>query len=91
MALTGLLLLLSDIMTFKGEVLSITRFGVRKMRESVLMLASFENTTYHLFNAAVHGCEFIIMGTTICLGTGLLKLLKMAQRSTDYKSGAKPC
>jgi hypothetical protein len=26
-------------MTFKGEVLGITRFGVAKMRESVLMLA----------------------------------------------------
>ncbi len=36
------LLLLSDVMTFKGEVLGITRFGVSKMRESVLMLASFE-------------------------------------------------
>jgi len=33
------LLLLSDVMTFKGEVLGITRFGVSKMRESVLMLA----------------------------------------------------
>jgi DNA-directed RNA polymerase III subunit RPC1 len=37
--------LLSDVMTFKGEVLGITRFGVSKMRESVLMLASFEKTT----------------------------------------------
>jgi DNA-directed RNA polymerase III subunit RPC1 len=36
------LLLLSDVMTFKGQVLGITRFGVSKMRESVLMLASFE-------------------------------------------------
>jgi DNA-directed RNA polymerase III subunit RPC1 len=27
------LLLLSDVMTFKGEVLGITRFGVSKMRE----------------------------------------------------------
>jgi DNA-directed RNA polymerase beta' subunit len=31
-------MLLSDVMTFKGEVLGITRFGVAKMRESVLML-----------------------------------------------------
>lgn len=30
------------------------RFGVAKMRESVLMLASFEKTTDHLFDAAVH-------------------------------------
>ena len=40
------LLLLSDVMTFKGEVLGITRFGVSKMRESVLMLASFEKVRF---------------------------------------------
>lgn len=35
-------------MTYKGEVLGITRFGVSKMKDSVLMLASFEKTTDHL-------------------------------------------
>lgn len=73
------MLLLSDVMTFKGEVLGITRFGVSKMRESVLMLASFEKTTDHLFDAAVHGrtdeivgvSECIIMGTPIPIGCGL--------------------
>jgi DNA-directed RNA polymerase III subunit RPC1 len=73
------LLLLSDVMTFKGEVLGITRFGVSKMRESVLMLASFEKTTDHLFDAAVHGrtdtivgvSECIIMGMEVPVGTGL--------------------
>ena len=49
------MILLSDVMTFKGEVLGITRFGVSKMKESVMMLASFEKTTDHLFDAAVHG------------------------------------
>ena len=80
------LLLLSDVMTFKGEVLGITRFGVSKMRESVLMLASFEKTTDHLFDAACHGrtdaivgvSECIIMGIPIPLGTGIFKLLKKA-------------
>merc|ERR1712216_767659 len=78
------LLLLSDVMTFKGCVLGITRFGVSKMRESVLMLASFERTTDHLFDAAVHGrtdsivgvSECIIMGIPIPLGTGLFKVVK---------------
>ena len=32
--------LLSDTMTYKGEVLGITRFGLAKMKESSLMLAS---------------------------------------------------
>ena len=43
------LMLLSDVMTFKGEILGITRFGVAKMRESVLILASFEKTTVILY------------------------------------------
>ena len=38
-------MLLSEVMTYKGEVLGITRFGIAKMRESVMMLASFEKTT----------------------------------------------
>lgn len=84
------LLLLSDVMTFKGEVLGITRFGVARMRESVLMLASFEKTTDHLFDAAVHGrtdaidgvSECIIMGIPIPIGTGLFKLLKRATRAS---------
>jgi DNA-directed RNA polymerase III subunit RPC1 len=77
------LMLLSDVMTFKGEVLGITRFGVAKMRESVLMLASFEKTTDHLFDAAVHSredsivgvSECIIMGVPIPIGTGIFKLI----------------
>jgi DNA-directed RNA polymerase III subunit RPC1 len=78
------LMLLSDVMTFKGVVLGITRFGVSKMRESVLMLASFERTTDHLFDAAAHGrrdnivgvSECIIMGIPIPLGCGSFKLLR---------------
>ena len=92
------LLLLSDVMTFKGEVLGITRFGVSKMRESVLMLASFEKTTDHLFDAAVHGrtdaivgvSECIIMGIPIPLGTGLFKLLKKATAPASLTSPMKP-
>ncbi|EDV26112.1 uncharacterized protein TRIADDRAFT_55877 [Trichoplax adhaerens] len=56
-------MLLADLMTFKGEVLGITRFGLAKMKESVLMLASFENTTDHLFDAAICGQEDPIIGT----------------------------
>jgi DNA-directed RNA polymerase III subunit RPC1 len=82
------LMLLSDIMTFKGEVLGITRFGIAKMKESVLMLASFEKTTDHLFDAAVHArtdaivgvSECIIMGIPIPLGTGIFKLLRQVEK-----------
>ena len=42
-------MLLADLMTYRGEVLGITRYGLAKMKESVLMLASFEKTAEHLF------------------------------------------
>ena len=88
------LLLLSDIMTFKGEVLGITRYGVSKMRESVLMLASFEKTTDHLFDASVHArsdaivgvSECIIMGKPIPIGTGLFKLIQKSNHPVKKKT-----
>ena len=91
------LLLLSDVMTFKGQVLGITRFGLSKMRDSVLTLAAFETPTNHLFDAAVHGrtdaivgvAECIIMGIPIPLGTGLFKLLKKSNAPLN-KNRAKP-
>lgn len=91
------LLLLSDVMTFKGEVLGITRFGVSKMRESVLMLASFEKTTDHLFDAAVHGrsdeivgvSECIIMGIPIGIGTGMPNIMWNVQQAKVGKEGKK--
>lgn len=75
--------LVADVMTFKGQVLGITRFGVSKMRDSTLMLASFEKTADNLFDAAFRGSydpiqgvsERIIMGKTVNLGTGLPTLL----------------
>jgi len=75
--------LLADIMTYRGETLGITRFGVTKMKQSVLMLASFEKTADHLFEAAIHGTsdaingvsECIIMGVPIPIGTGLFQLM----------------
>ncbi|WAQ96885.1 RPC1-like protein [Mya arenaria] len=76
-------MLLADLMTYKGEVLGVTRFGLAKMKESVLMLASFEKTADHLFEAAYHGqkdvisgvSECIIMGIPMTVGTGLFQLL----------------
>lgn len=70
--------LLGDVMTYKGEVLGITRFGLAKMRDSVLQLASFEKTTDHLFDAAFHMktdevqgvSECIILGQSMTIGTG---------------------
>ncbi|TFK43130.1 hypothetical protein BDQ12DRAFT_674453 [Crucibulum laeve] len=57
-------MLLGDVMTYKGEVLGITRFGVAKMKDSVLMLASFEKTTDHLFDASAYGKNDAIAGVS---------------------------
>ena len=52
----------------QGEVLGITRFGIAKMKDSVLMLASFEKTTDHLFDAALHGRVDDINGAWVWVG-----------------------
>lgn len=49
-------------MSLKGEILGITRFGLAKMKESVLMLASFEKTADHLFDAAYFGQKDSVCG-----------------------------
>jgi len=81
-------MLLADVMTYKGEVLGITRFGMAKMKDSALMLASFEKTTDVLFDAAIHGrvdqivgvSESVIMGIPMPIGTGLCRI---QQTETD--------
>ncbi|KKY32415.1 putative dna-directed rna polymerase iii subunit rpc1 [Diaporthe ampelina] len=76
--------LLADVMTYKGDVLGITRFGLQKMRDSVLQLASFEKTADHLFEAAaamktdkIEGVsESIIMGQSMSIGTGSFNVVR---------------
>jgi hypothetical protein len=76
--------LLLLLLLLQGEVLGITRFGIAKMKDSVLHTASFEKTADHLFDAAIHGrtddvvgvSESIIMGIPMPTGTGLFKLLQ---------------
>ena len=43
------------------QVLGITRFGIAKLKESVLMLASFEKTVDILFDGAAH--RFVSRGS----------------------------
>ncbi|KAJ3315902.1 hypothetical protein HDV04_000109 [Boothiomyces sp. JEL0838] len=90
-------MLLSDLMSNKGEILGITRFGIAKMKDSVLMLASFEKTTDHLFEASFYGkkdkiqgvSECIIMGVPMTIGTGLFKLLQNNELTSDDKPAKK--
>ncbi|KAK6019697.1 RNA polymerase Rpb1, domain 5 [Ostertagia ostertagi] len=77
-------MLLADVMTYRGEVLGITRNGLAKMKDSVLLLASFEKTMDHLFEAAFYSqkdpirgvSESIILGVPISIGTGMFGLLQ---------------
>ena len=73
-------MILADLMTCKGVVLGITRFGIVDMKESILHSASFERTTDQLFDAAAKGMsdhvtgvsESIILGNQMQIGTGLI-------------------
>lgn len=90
--------LLADVMTYKGEILGITRFGLSKMRDSVLQLASFEKTPDHLFEAAWHMktdkiegvSECIIMGQSMSQGTGAFQVMRRLTLA-DGVVGRKPC
>ncbi|KAK6043352.1 hypothetical protein COOONC_19143 [Cooperia oncophora] len=65
------------------------------MKESVLLLASFEKTMDHLFEAAffsqkdpIHGVsECIILGIPISIGTGMFKLHQKLPEPSDYSPG----
>ena len=78
------LALLSDVMTFRGEVLGITRFGLAKTRDSVLQLASFEKTADHVFEAGLLGktdkldgvSECVIVGKPMRVGTGSVEVVR---------------
>ena len=74
--------LLADVMTHRGVVLGITRYGIQKMNSGVLTMASFERTTEHLYNAAVYQrsdqklsvSESIIVGSPVPLGSNSFEL-----------------
>ncbi|XP_074317264.1 DNA-directed RNA polymerase III subunit 1 [Silene latifolia] len=92
------MMLLADTMTSRGEVLAVNRLGMSKMKGSVLMLASFEKTADHLFNASVNGredkiegvSECIIMGTQIQVGTGMMKIRQRVDSMPKFKYALDP-
>ncbi|MCX8198347.1 MAG: DNA-directed RNA polymerase subunit A'' [Candidatus Micrarchaeota archaeon] len=75
-------MLLADSMTMDGAIKSIGRHGLSGEKAGVLARAAFEETVKHLINAAVRGeedrligvTENIIVGQTVPVGTGLVKL-----------------
>lgn len=81
-------------MTCKGRIIGFTRNGVDKMKDSTMMLASFEKTTDFLFDAATQGkhdrmrgvSERIIMGQPIMIGTGMFDLKQDISKTLVYGS-----
>lgn len=76
------IMLLADAMTMNGQIKSIGRHGLSGQKAGVLARAAFEETVKHLVNAAISAeedrligvTENIIVGQTVPLGTGLVKL-----------------
>jgi DNA-directed RNA polymerase III subunit RPC1 len=69
-------------MTSRGKIIGFTRTGVDQLKDSTLMLASFEKTSDFLFDAATQGkhdrmrgiSEKIICGQPITVGTGMFDI-----------------
>jgi DNA-directed RNA polymerase III subunit RPC1 len=70
--------LMADVMCFTGKLVGLNRYGIVKMKNSPLMLASFEKTGEILFDSAFFGAsdglkgvtEKILFGKPVELGTG---------------------
>jgi DNA-directed RNA polymerase subunit A" len=81
------ILLLSDIMTFDGEIRGIVRTGITRKKSSPFARASFEETAKHLLDAAFLGeketlqgvVENIIVGQPVKVGTGVVDLVMKVQ------------
>jgi DNA-directed RNA polymerase beta' subunit len=83
------IILVSDIMTFSGEIKPIGRYGVAGMKPSVLTRAGFEETIKHLVKASVRHDEDtfdaifdnVMINQQIPVGTGMFELIsKMGEK-----------
>lgn len=86
------IMLISDAMTYSGAIKSIGRHGLSGEKVGVLGRAAFEETIKHLINAAAFSeeeklvgvTENIIVGQTVPVGTGKIKLvMKPPKKKAD--------
>lgn len=76
--------LLADVITYNGYLVGLNRYGIVKMKNSPMMLASFETTGEVLFDAAFFGLvdemrgvsEKVLIGDNINLGSSKFDLLE---------------
>jgi len=88
------IMLVSDIMTYTGEVHQIGRHGVSGEKSSVLARAAFEITMPTIVDAATKGAsdslkgvtESVIVGQSVPIGTGLIDLY-MGGATSDQRKG----
>lgn len=77
------IMLLADLMTVRGEVKAIGRYGISGQKASPLVRASFEETKKHLTGAAIKGekdplagtIENIMLNQVAPIGTGAYSLV----------------
>lgn len=77
------ILLVADLMTQRGYVEGLNRYGVMRTKRSVLSRAGFEETVTHLVAAAVKDeidplvgiFENVMVGRVVPLGTGAVRLV----------------
>jgi DNA-directed RNA polymerase subunit A" len=77
------LMLVGDIMTTTGKILSIGRYGVAGSQTSILARAAFEETIKHLVKASIRNevdkfqgiFENVMIGQVIPSGTGMFDLI----------------
>ncbi|MFH0956839.1 MAG: hypothetical protein V1813_03180, partial [Candidatus Aenigmatarchaeota archaeon] len=77
------IMLLSDLMTFTGDIQAIGRYGIAGQKSSVLARAAFEETKKHLISATIRNdsddlsgiVENIMVNQVIPAGTGAFGLI----------------
>jgi DNA-directed RNA polymerase subunit A" len=82
------IMLISDAVTNSGKVKSIGRHGLSGEKVGVLGRAAFEETVKHLINAAAFSederligvTENIIVGQTVPIGTGKIRLVMSGKK-----------
>ena len=87
------IMLVADAMTFDGVVKSIGRHGLSGQKVGVLGRAAFEETVKHLIEASAFAedenligvTENIIVGQTVPVGTGKIRLTIKAKRKAKTK------
>lgn len=78
------LTVLADCMSITGNLNGLNRYGIIKLKNSPIMMASFEKTGEILYNAAFFGVsdefkgstEKIILGDLVKTGTGSFDIIQ---------------